>query len=223
MKRNVRRPVMSRDVVGCRDALALRMAPICTLAARALVVCVFTLALSGRAHADDGASTTTSQPKTVLLADLGLHVVGVGVQRTVHPALALQVDVDVYTPWTQNIDFLGLSGTANKADVTGGVVRVRAIWFPSSSAPTGFWVSPFAQAGGVTATRDGHNLSGGAWALGASAGYAWLLLGGLHISLGVGGQMHGALIPGDTRSASNTPPSFARLYPTLDATLGYAW
>jgi hypothetical protein len=175
--------------------------------------------LDAEEHAEP---VTKSAPKNVLLADLGLHVVGVGVQRTVHPALALQLDVDVYTPWTQNIDFLGLSGTANKGDVTGGVVRVRAVWFPAQSAPTGFWLSPFAQEGVVTATRDAKQVQGGAWAVGASAGYAWLLGGWCHIALGVGAQLHGALLPGDVTSASNTPPSFARLYPTLDATLGYA-
>ena len=43
-----------------------------------------------------------------------LHVIGVGYQRTVSLPIALQADLEPYTPWTQNINFLGLSGEANR-------------------------------------------------------------------------------------------------------------
>jgi hypothetical protein len=157
-------------------------------------------------------------PRNVLLADLGLHVVGIGYQRTLSPIVALQVDADSYTPWTQNSDVLGLSGSY-RGDVQGVILRGRAFFFPWGSAPRGFWLSPFGQGGVGWATRDDQKRVGSVWALGASAGWAFLLFSGhVHLALGLGAQYHTAEIPG-----GDGPPSFNRFYPTLDATLGWAF
>jgi hypothetical protein len=53
-------------------------------------------------------------PKNIVLADLGLHVVGLGYQRTLTPNLAAQVSFNLWLPWTQNQNFLGLAGTDDK-------------------------------------------------------------------------------------------------------------
>jgi hypothetical protein len=157
-------------------------------------------------------------PRNVLLADLGLHVIGVGYQRTLTPELAVVVAAESYTPWTQNQDFLGLSGSY-RGDVQGILARGRALVFPWHTAPQGLWVSPFAQGGPAWATRAGVTRVGPAWAFGVSAGWACLLFSDhLHLTLGLGGQYHAANFPGGTG-----PPSFGRLYPTLDATLGWAF
>ena len=157
-------------------------------------------------------------PQNLLLADLGLHVVGAGYQRTLSPSLAAQVALESYTPWTQNLDLLGLSGAAFKADLQGAAVRARVFVYPWGTAPTGPWLSPFAQAGLGWATRDGSKRTGLIWAVGASAGWSWLPAEQVHLAFGAGLQFHAAEIPG-----GDGAPSFRRFYPTLDGSVGYAF
>ncbi len=154
-----------------------------------------------------GAQEPPSEPpRTIVLADLGLHVVGLGVQRTVSRRVALQGALDLYVPWAQTGDTLG------------GVVRLRPVFHLTEDAPTGLWLSPFVQAGFLGGEREGGRRTGPAGALGASIGYATLIADHLHLSLGVGGQMHGAAIPGGTGE-----PSFFGPFPHLDGTVGYAF
>jgi hypothetical protein len=143
-------------------------------------------------------------PPNILVADLGLHVIGVGYQRTVAPNIALQIDAESYTPWTQEDTFF---------EVSGFLVRARPVFY-KTAAPTGWWLSPFAQAGIATATRG----SGLAWAAGASLGYAWLVADHLHIAIGVGAQYDQVRIPG-----GSARPAFAEVWPTLDGVIGYAF
>ena len=157
-------------------------------------------------------------PKNVLLADLGLHVIGVGYQRSVTPSFALQLDLESYAPWTQNLNLFGLSGEAFKADTSGYAVRGRLFWYPSAEAPTGLWLSPFVQGGPVTATREGVAVKGTAFAAGGGVGYAWLFKNTVHLAIGGGLQLHTAHLAG-----GDGIPSFARLYPHLDANLGWAF
>ena len=155
-------------------------------------------------------------PKNVVLADLGLHVVGLGYQRTLSSHVALQLAADAYTPWTQNINLLGLPGEATAGDTSGWVIRARPFVYPLGGGPTGVWVSPFFQAGVGSATRDGQREQGRLWAAGASVGYSWLMGHRVHIAFGVGGQYHVADFPGGADA-----PSFSRPYPTLDGSIGY--
>ena len=111
-----------------------------------------------------------------------------------------------------------MSGTANKGDLSGLALRARVFFYPSLHAPTGLWLSPFAQGGVGQATRDGVKRTGSIWAVGASAGWAWLIGSSVHIALGLGGQYHSAQIAG-----GNGAPSFGRFYPTLDASAGWAF
>jgi hypothetical protein len=151
------------------------------------------------------ASTANAEAPNVMLADLGLHVVGVGYQRTVSDHVALQVAAESYTPWTQE---------DRVWEVRGFVVRARPMLYVRTGTPTGWWLSPFAQAGVATASRG----SGLAWAAGASVGYAWLVYDHLHVVIGIGAQYDQVRIPGGSGR-----PAFAELWPTLDGSLGYAF
>jgi opacity protein-like surface antigen len=163
--------------------------------------------------------------KNVVLADLGLHVIGAGYQRTLAPGIALQLDLESYTPWTQSTNLFGASD-GYQGDLSGVALRFRPIFFglfgtgakDGDGAPTGVWCSPFGQFGIARASRGGDVRTGHVWALGAGAGYSWLLWGRFAILLGAGGQYHVANIPG-----GDSIPSFKRFYPTLDGNAGYAF
>lgn len=172
--------------------------------------CAALLLLVGSAFAQAG-----EVPKNILLADVGLHMLGLGYQRSLSSQVALQVSVGIYLPWTQNQNAAGLSGEADRGDVAGIIVRARAFIYPDAHAPTGFWMSPFFQAGPATETRDGVKQSGSVWALGASAGWAWLIKRTVHVALGVGLQYHASHFPAG--------PGFGRFYPTIDGNLGWAF
>jgi hypothetical protein len=182
-----------------------RLAALLTLPALGLISGETRALAAGEQHDDE------------ILLDLGLHVVGIGYQHAVSPWVALQVDLESYTPWTQNTDFFGLSGSY-RADVSGALVRARPFFYLAGAGPRGLWVSPFVQGGVVWATREGDKKTGPAWAGGASVGYAFILWGRVSVALGLGGQFHAAQLPGGAGA-----PSFARLYPTLDANLGYVF
>jgi hypothetical protein len=90
------------------------------------------------------ASAAHADPSNIMLADLGLHVVGVGYQRTVSEHVALQLAAESFTPWTQEDTFF---------EVQGFVVRARPMMYLRAETPTGWWLSPFAQAGVASASR----------------------------------------------------------------------
>lgn len=154
----------------------------------------------------------------IVLADLGLHVVGLGYQRTLGTHVAGQLAVESYTPWTQNIDLWGLSGPQATGDTTGVLLRGRVFLYPLGEAPSGPWLSPFVQAGPGWATRDGQRRTGSLAAAGASAGYAGFVGSRIHLAFGLGAQYHVASYPGGEGA-----PSFARFYPTLDGSVGYGF
>jgi hypothetical protein len=152
-----------------------------------------------------------------LIADLGMHVVGVGYQRTLHCLVAAQVSASFYVPWTMNLNTLGLAGDGRDgtADTMGFVVRGRLFFFPAGESPTGFWLSPFAQTGAVWATREGTQQAGFTAAVGLSAGWTFALGDRVTLGLGVGGQYHCASFGRDVEE-----PGFSRFGPTVDLNLG---
>jgi hypothetical protein len=154
-------------------------------------------------------------PKNIVLADVGLHVVGLGYQRSFTPQVALQLSGSLYVPWTQSTNFLGLAGSSSLGDLTGLVARLRLFIYPDARAPTGFWLSPFVQAGLANETRDAQRQQGFVWAAGVSAGWGWLFFGHLHLALGLGVQFHAAEFP--------RGPGFERFYPQVEANLGWAF
>lgn len=151
----------------------------------------------------------SAYPENVVFADLGLHVIGLGYQRKVSPHVAISISGNFYDPWTVT-DKLG--------DVRGGVLRVRPYFFLLDEAPRGPWISPFFQGGVVRGERNGESKIGPAGALGAAIGYAFLFADRVHLSLGVGGQLHAAYIPDSSRK-----PSFYTAGLHVDATLGFAF
>ncbi|MBS2014809.1 MAG: hypothetical protein JST00_18110 [Deltaproteobacteria bacterium] len=183
----------------------------------ALAVAVAATAMTVASPAQATPTVLQRRAEGMLVADLGMHVVGVGYQHMASPWVSGQLVLAYYQPWTQNIDFLGLSGEANKGgDLRGGVVRARVFFHPAGGAPFGFWLSPFAQGGVGWGRRDDERIAGPLSAAGLSVGYSadlgksWLLGGGFGL------QVHAARIPGD-----DGPPSFSRFYPQVEIQLGH--
>lgn len=175
----------------------------------ALLLAGGVLATPAAATAAGDGDAPTDPPRTIVLADLGLHVIGLGIQRTVTDRVALQAALDWYVPWAE---------TGASTDIMGGVIRLRPVIHLTDDAPTGLWLSPFVQAGFVRGERDGGGRVGPAGALGASIGWATLIADHLHLSLGLGGQIHGATIPGGAGE-----PSWYGPFPHVDGTVGWAF
>jgi hypothetical protein len=173
-----------------------------------LFLCGATFVTSARAE---------EPPRNIALADLGLHVVGVGYQRTVTPWMATQLSLNLYGPWTHNMHLLSGSDEPDN-DVLGGVVRQRIFFYPLREAPIGPWLSPFAQFGVARATKDGKEGSGSVGAIGVSAGYSFLIAKRVHLAVGLGAQYHAAYF-----ASFQGPPRFGGFYPHLDLNLGYAF
>lgn len=158
-----------------------------------------------------------------VLADLGLHVVNAGYQHTLDCVVVFQVSAGLYVPWTVTNDVLGLGGGDrpdgdDAFDLAGGVVRVRSFLFPTGSAPTGFWISPFFQLGYVQASNDAESLDGFAQASGVSVGGTFSIASHWLIALGGGAQFHVASFGGNVEL-----PGFALPGPTIDINAGYAF
>lgn len=156
----------------------------------------------------------------VVVADVGLHVINAGYQRTLGCYVSAQVSAGLYGPWMVNDNVFGLAGGDHDppGDVLGGVVRVRPFINPFGDAPTGMWISPFVQAGVVRGTRSNEVLVGVAFATGLSVGWTWRLGERWLLGLGVGGQLHRASFV-----ASTEFPGFVRFAPTVDINAGYSF
>lgn len=176
------------------------------------------LLLSTPARAETPAPAPPARPRNGLIADLGLHVIAGGYQRSLAPWLSAQIVAGLYSPWTQSGNNLGLSPALKGGDLVGAVVRTRVFVYPFASAPAGLWISPFTQYGLGWATRAGEKRAGAVGAVGASVGYSLLLWNRVLAGLGGGVQYHAARIPG-----GDGPPSFGRFYPQLEIQLGYAF
>jgi hypothetical protein len=164
------------------------------------------LAPAALAHAEMIYIAPAPPPSHLVLADLGLHVIGAGFQTTVSPHLALQLDADFYGPWTQS-----LANDHGAAATAGGVIRVRPFFYLTRAALRGVWVSPFVQAG--FAKGDVDHAVGLAAAGGVSVGYAWLFPHDIALAIGVGVQYHYA----------DTNPGFSSVWPHADFNIGYAF
>lgn len=170
-------------------------------------------ALTRAAGADDCALRPNA-----IVADLGMHVINAGFQRTLGCHVVAQGSVGLYVPWTVNTNALGLAGGDRDppGDVAGAVLRGRAFFFPWGAAPTGLWVSPFAQGGPVWGTRGGVSRVGPALAAGLSLGGTFAVGARVLIALGLGAQYHVVTFEGDA-----SPPGFARFSPTVDINVSF--
>lgn len=181
------------------------------------VTCLATTALlASSAEAAPNKSPCMERPNAIV-ADLGLHVINVGYQRTFGCYLVAQTSAGLYGPWTVNSNVLGLGGGDQNppGDVIGFVLRGRAFVFPFGHAPTGFWISPYVQGGPVVATRAGEKLVGPAFASGLSVGWTFRLGDRVLLGLGLGGQYHRTSFAGLT-----TRPGFSLFGPTVDINVG---
>ena len=164
------------------------------------------------------ARAAAPEPRHVVLADLGLHVIGVGYQHSFSPRFSAQLSASYYVPWTEDTNAFGKLGATADGDMKGGALRGRMFYYPFAAAPAGLWLSPFAQYGLAMATREGERRLGSVWAVGASAGYAFLFWKRVLGSVGAGAQYNAARFLGGAGS-----PSFGRFFPTVDLNLGYAF
>lgn len=181
------------------------------------LVAAVVMTAATNAHGQE--STEKKTHEQMLVADLGMHVIGIGYQHMASRWVAGQIALDYYQPWTQNIDFLGLSGESNKGgDLRGVMARARVFFHPFGAAPTGLWISPFAQAGIGWGRRNGERVPGPISAAGVSVGYSILLGSSVLLGGGMGLQIHAARIP-----RGDGPPSFSRFYPQVEIQLGYVF
>lgn len=157
------------------------------------------------------AEAETPPAGQAIVADLGLHVLGVGYHRAFSNRVIGAVSVDLWVPWTYTQNTFGLSGSY-RSDLAGLVVRARAYFV----LVAGLWVSPFVQGGVGRASLDGGTAWGGVGALGASIGYAGTLFEHLLLSGGLGVQLHGAWL-------GASPPSFLGAWPAVNLVIGYTW
>jgi hypothetical protein len=128
-------------------------------------------------------TTAAAEPISLVEADLGSGVLGVGFERTFAPAWSGRVTVQLERPWYTGI----LGGT--ESDVIGGGVEVRPFWFARGDAPYGLYVSPFARLALIRAT-DGlaEPATGIGWTAGITAGWGWRLGARYLLRLGAGVQ-----------------------------------
>ena len=198
----------------------LRGAPVASF----VIALATAVTVASNAGAEGTANASRSTPpvegagQRLLIADLGQHVVAFGYQASTSRWIAAQLVGGYYQPWTQNIDFLGLSGAASKGgDLRGVIARGRVFFHPFGAAPTGPWVSPFVQAGVGWGLRGDDRRAGPVSAAGVSVGYSALLGESILLGGGLGIQYHEARIPG-----GDSAPRFSRYYPQVDIQLGYA-
>lgn len=182
--------------------------------------------LSVFAPASAQAQASEVYRRNAVLADVGLHVISLGYQRTTDRFLSLQVSAGLYVPWLINSNVGGLAGEEPQPQrsVQGGVLRLRCFVHPLGRAPDGLWVSPFAQLGMVSGQRELEKVQGATFAVGLSLGWAWRIRDRWLISLGVGGQLHRAAFPGPAGGPGLTEaPGFVRFGPTVDLNTGLAF
>lgn len=185
-------------------------------------LCAFTVATvallinSGNANAAEP-PPCVMRPNAIV-ADLGMHVINLGYQRTVNCYFAVQSSAGLYGPWTVNSNVLGLGGGDQNpdGDVIGFVIRGRVFVFPFGRAPGGLWISPYVQRAAVVGTRSDEKIVGAALATGLSVGYTFRLGERWLIGLGLGGQYHRASFAGSTAR-----PGFSLFGPTLDINVGF--
>lgn len=156
-------------------------------------------------------SLAAAEPNEMVIADLGLHVVGGGLQYRSSSHTVIQGAIDLYSPWTK-MDNDGRSAN----DILGAIIRLRPVFY-LFDAPAGVWVSPFVQGGIGWGVVGDSRKSGPVAAVGAAVGYSWLF-GRVMLSIGAGAQYHYASFEAPDRPT----PSFKGVWPHADLVVGYA-
>jgi len=158
------------------------------------------------------APTTAAADNNIAVADLGLHVIGAGIQHATSLNIAWQVDLDYYSPWTE---MLHQGNSIN--DVVGAVVRVRPMFY-YLEAGVGPWLSPFVQGGVGFGVVSAGRHAGPVFATGVSLGYSFVIRR-VVLAIGVGIQYQYA----NFEATDVKTPSFSGLWPHADLMVGYAF
>ena len=155
--------------------------------------------------------------KTQVQADLGMTVIGVGLERQVAPQLALGGYVHSLATW--------FGPWFDRPNLGGVALGVRVTWFPRGTAPTGLYVAGFARMvrASVLADAEGNDAPSDVHAgltSGAFVGYAWALPAHLSLRLGLGVQY---ISLAARRNADGREVAFRGPWPGLDAVVGYSF
>ena len=159
----------------------------------------------GVAHAD--AERAESAPTSILQADLGLAILGIGYERVMSPSWSLRVTGQYNRTWYTD------------ADLHAAAVEIRSFWFPMGHGPRGLYVAPFARVALVRAQSETVDpTTGPGWTAGVSAGYGFRLGRRLLLRLGAGFQYWDYEVDAEPENVGLKRPHIG-----LDLMLGYAW
>ena len=118
-----------------------------------------------------------ARAETQVQADLGLAVIGLGLETAVQPHHSVMIEAQIFgtyfLPWFDAGD-----------NVTGFGVQVRPTWF-SRAHQRGAYVTPYVRVDRVT---DDHDSSAFGFCAGAAAGWAFALPHRLDLRVGAGAQ-----------------------------------
>ena len=130
-------------------------------------------------------------------ADLGLAVLGLGYERLLTPAVAIEVEAQYFSIWWAEPHFRGFGA------------QLRPTFFPLGEGPRGLYLSPFGRVHRVTA-EETSGASVGA-SVGAFAGWAFVFGDWLDLRVGAGAQYMGYAIGA---------VEWKKVYPALDLVVG---
>ncbi|MCA9589631.1 MAG: hypothetical protein KC657_30200 [Myxococcales bacterium] len=161
-----------------------------------------------------GAPSMPARP-TILEADLGSGVVGVGIERVLTPALSLRATFQLNRPWYAQF------WHGDESDVIGFGGEIRPFFFPLGTAGRGLYVSPFGRIVGIRAQdKLPESASGVGWSTGTTVGWGWLFGDGRWLArLGAGAQYWSF----EVTDARGRVAGLRGVYPDVDIILGYAF
>jgi hypothetical protein len=162
----------------------------------------------------EGAAAVPARP-TIVEADLGSGVVGVGIERVLSPALSVRATFQLNRPWYTQY------WHGDESDVTGFGGEIRPFFFPLRTAGRGLYVSPFGRLVGIRARdRLPESASGVGWSTGTTVGWGWLFGQGRWLArLGAGAQYWSF----EVTDARGRVAGLKGVYPDVDIILGYAF
>jgi hypothetical protein len=123
-------------------------------------------------------------------------------------------------PQVQFFDAPVLNGSSSGASVQAYGLTLGLHFFPSYTAPAGFWLGPEAQLDWAAGTANGSSASGADIAINGIVGYTFMPAPHLAISLGIGA---GAVVTSVTSSDSTIVVVRQGFDLTGRAAIGYAW
>lgn len=148
----------------------------------------------GTAHADGH----RAPPSSLVQADLGLAILGIGYERVLSPRFSVRVTGQYNRPWY------------TESDLHSAALEVRPFYFPLGRGPGGLYLSPYARVAFVRA-QDGaaEPVTGPGWTAGATVGYGFRLPKRMLLRLGGGFQYWAYRLPAEPEDAGLGGPHIA--------------